>query len=424
MILQKRDKGSCRQRRRGFASRSAAAKRRGLALIGKAFGQGAAEMPRRLCRIIRVKANVLAGNQNMQGMVQIVVPLRREAAGPTGRTRQVASLVAVVFQNKMDFSVVDLAADRPCQLAEDVGLAVVVDRVDGIEAEPVEAIFFKPIECVVNHEVAHRPAQRSVKIERCAPWRVVPLGKEIRRDCREIISLRAEMVVDDVEKNGEATRVTGLDQPLQVVGPAIAGRRRVKIGAVIAPAAGAGKLGDRHQLDRGGAEVTNMVEVPDRAGEIASLREGAEMEFVQDDLLPGTAAPFGGPPEIRTGIDDLARTVNAFRLAARRRVGIRIAVDDITVARAWPGAVGGQAKPAFDLAPHRQDRVAKLHRDRAGARRPEAEADPVGDQLGSERKLMVPAHRHPYLGTQAAPSRSGRADRRRIPGLSSIFHRY
>src|SRR5438132_13408704 len=108
----------------------------------------------------------------------------------------------------MDFSSGDLAVDGLRQLAENVGRAVIVDRVDGIEAEPVEAIFFEPIERVVDHEVAHRPAQRSVKIERCAPWRVVPLGKEIRRDRREIISLRAEMVVDDVEKNGEATRVT------------------------------------------------------------------------------------------------------------------------------------------------------------------------------------------------------------------------
>src|ERR1700732_4948782 len=138
VVLQKRDKGGRGQRRRGFATRSAAAKRRGLALIGKAFSQSAAETDGRLCRIIRIKADVLAGNQNMQGMVQVVVPLRREAAGPTGRTRQVASLVAVVFQNKMDFPIGDLATDRLYQLGEDIRLAVVVDRVDGIEAEPVE----------------------------------------------------------------------------------------------------------------------------------------------------------------------------------------------------------------------------------------------------------------------------------------------
>src|ERR1700736_1023049 len=140
---------------------------------------------------------------------------------------------------------------------------------------------------------------------------MVPFGKESRRDRREIVPLWAEVVVDDVEKNREAARMTSLDQTFEVLGPAIAGRRCVKIGAVIAPAAGAGKLGDRHQLDRGRAEFANMVEVPDRAGEIAGLREGADVELVQNDLLPGTAVPFGGRPEIRTGIDGLARTVNA-----------------------------------------------------------------------------------------------------------------
>ena len=80
VVLQKRDEGSFGQRRRGFATRSAAAKRRGLALIGKAFSQGAAETDSRLCRVIRIKANVLAGYQYVQCMVEIVVPLRREAA--------------------------------------------------------------------------------------------------------------------------------------------------------------------------------------------------------------------------------------------------------------------------------------------------------------------------------------------------------
>src|SRR5437016_6760116 len=110
----------------------------------------------------------------------------------------------------MDFSVVDLAADRPCQLAEDVGVAVVVDRVDGIEAEPVEAIFFEPIERVVDHEVAHWPAPRSLEIECCAPRGMMPLREEIRRDCGEIVPLWAEMVVDDVEKNGEAAGMASL----------------------------------------------------------------------------------------------------------------------------------------------------------------------------------------------------------------------
>ena len=59
VVLQKGYEGGRGQRRRGFATRSTATKRRRLALIGKAFGQGAAEMGGRLRRIIRIKAGSL-----------------------------------------------------------------------------------------------------------------------------------------------------------------------------------------------------------------------------------------------------------------------------------------------------------------------------------------------------------------------------
>ena len=208
------------------------------------------------------------------------------------------------------------------------------------------------------------------------------------------------MVVDDVEKNREAARMTGLDQPFQFLGPAIAGRRRIKVGAVIAPVAAAGELGNRHQLDRGRAEFTNMIKVRDRAGKIAGLGEGAEMQFVENDLLPGPPAPFSGVPHIGAGIDHLARAVNPLRLPTRGRVRIGIAIDNIAVAGARPGAAGCQGEPPSRFGTHRQKRVGELQRHRPGARRPQAKSDPFGIQLGSERKLMMPAHDHPCLVTE------------------------
>ena len=44
--------------------------------------------------------------------------------------------------------------------------------------------------------------------------------------------------------------------------------------------------------------------------------------------------------------------------------------------------------------------VGELQRHRPGARRPQAKSDPFGIQLGSERKLMMPAHDHPCLVTE------------------------
>ena len=44
------------------------------------------------------------------------------------------------------------------------------------------------------------------------------------------------------------------------LGAAIGGVRRIEQRAVIAPAAIAGELGDRHELDRGDAELLQMIE--------------------------------------------------------------------------------------------------------------------------------------------------------------------
>ncbi len=96
-------------------------------------------------------------------MVQIVVPLSGVTAGPTRRTRQITGLVAIVFEDEVDFPIGDPAPHGLRQLGQDIGLAVVMDRMDGIEAEPVKGVFLKPIERVVDHEVAHRPARAARK---------------------------------------------------------------------------------------------------------------------------------------------------------------------------------------------------------------------------------------------------------------------
>ena len=80
---------------RGWPSRV----RRGLALIGETGGQRAAELRDRALGVIGVIAARLAGQQHMQRVMQIVIPLRRvsqRADGPDAR------LVVVVFEDQMN----------------------------------------------------------------------------------------------------------------------------------------------------------------------------------------------------------------------------------------------------------------------------------------------------------------------------------
>jgi hypothetical protein len=56
--------------------------------------------------------------------------------------------------------------------------------------------------------------------------------------------------------------------------------RRVEVDAVVAPAALARELRDRHQLDVGDAQVDQVVEPSIAASKVPSRREGADVELV------------------------------------------------------------------------------------------------------------------------------------------------
>src|SRR5438445_10470633 len=207
----------------------------------------------------------------MQDGVEIVSPLSVVTRAATASSLQVAGLIAVVFEDQMNFAIGYAAPDGLANFADDVGLARVENRVDGIKAEAVEAEFLQPIERVVYEKIAHWPVMRCGEIDRGAPWRLVAVGTEIWSDCRQIITLGTEVVVDDVQKDCEAADVTRLDEALQVVRPTVCRGRSIEKHPVITPIATSGKLRDRHQLDGRRAEVDDMIEMLDRPGEVPGI---------------------------------------------------------------------------------------------------------------------------------------------------------
>src|SRR5207248_8132057 len=184
------------------------------------------------------------------------------------------------------------------------------------EAQPVEVKLLEPVERVVHYEIAHRPGARPVIIDRRAPGRVVPLGEEIGRDRVQVIPFRAEMVVDDIEEYRDPARVTRIDERLQSLRAAIARARREPLDAVISPITAPRTFGDRHQFDRGNAELNEMIEMRDRAGEVTALRKGSEMQFIDHQFVPRPATPIGITPLISLRVDDLAGAMHAVGLIA------------------------------------------------------------------------------------------------------------
>src|SRR5205823_14468187 len=91
-----------------------------------------------------------------------------------------------------------------------------------------------PHQSVVNEEPSHVIAVRPVEIERAAPRRLVAV-REIRSVLPQIISLGAEMVVDDVERHRETALMRGVNQSLERARTAVRILHRADVDAVVSP---------------------------------------------------------------------------------------------------------------------------------------------------------------------------------------------
>ena len=67
---------------------------------------------------------------------------------------------------------------------------------------------------------------RPVQVDAAAPRGVVAVGDVRRVELRQVRAFGPEVVVDDVEDDGEVQAVGGIDEGAQVVGPAVVARRR------------------------------------------------------------------------------------------------------------------------------------------------------------------------------------------------------
>ena len=250
--------------------------------------------------------------------MNVVIPLRGVELSLAAAARQTARVVALVLKQQVDGPA--KARSKPCrEFVEQIGPRIVLDRVDGVEAQSVEMKFLDPIFGVLDEEVAHRARIRSVELDRVAPGGFMPAGEEIGRIERQKVPLGAEVIVDDVEQDRDPLPVGRLDEGFEILRPAIACIGSVGKRAVIAPVPAAAEIADRHDLDGRDAELSQMSELRCGSRERAFRRKSAEMQLVKHDVVPFAARP-GFPPAIGAWIDRLARAVDVVGLKPGRRV--------------------------------------------------------------------------------------------------------
>ncbi len=349
-------------------------------------------MAARLRGVILIIALILSGQQTVPSVMVIVIPLRTiftlRRIGP--RIEQARTIV-VVLQDEMDYapSGGSEVPNHAAQVIEDRGPSRFGDGMNGVEPKAVETIALEPMKRIADREGADL---RNAIIDSVSP-RCMGGSEECRRVAVEIITFRTEMIVDDIEKHHELAGMRFVDQHAQIIRPPIRAVRRIEQDTVVAPISPAGKVGDRHQFDRGHSGLNHVVELLDRGAERAARRERADVKLQNRRILPGPPAPLMCPPLESLVIDDFAWSEHILRLEVRGRVrNLHFTIDAILVkhtgARAWyRGFV-----PALRLCLHRICAI-QHHVDTLGGRSPEAERDTASMQLGAE--AHAGRHGHP-----------------------------
>ena len=213
-----------------------------------------------------------------------------------------------------------LHADSLGELGQDVHRARVVDRVDRVHAEAVDVELAHPGAPILDDVTSDTGTPLAVEVHRGAPRRLVPVGA-VRPVFREVIALGAEVVVDDVEEDGEPGRVARVHQATEPARAAIGRLRSVEVDAIVTPVARARELGDWHQLDGGHAEVGERGKMRDDRLERPGRCERAHVELVDDQVARRVAAEVLVGPEEAPRIHHRRGPVHALGLPARDRVG-------------------------------------------------------------------------------------------------------
>jgi len=102
------------------------------------------------------------------------------------------------------------------------------------------------------------------------------------------------VVEDHVQAHGQPAGVGGVDEGDQGVGPPVGAVDREEVDPVVAPPELPGELGQGHELDRADAEVHELVEPLDRAGQGPAPGERGDVDLVDDaaqHLLVGGGDP-------------------------------------------------------------------------------------------------------------------------------------
>src|ERR1700737_3459031 len=282
------------------------------------------------------------------------------------------------------------------QLLQNMGTSVVQNCMDRVQPQSVKVIFLKPIESIMDKEIPNCAALISIEIDPVSPRCGVPVGEKLGSILAEIISIRAKVVVDDIEKHHDPPRVSGLNQVFQVLRTSIGAVRRKRKDSIVAPIALPGKIRKRHELEGRDPEVAEIIELLLDGRERSFRTERTDVKLVNHYLFPWPAVPGEIAPIKAGGIDHLAWTMNVLGLKPRDGIGNPWPIIDlILIKTSGFGFCGNEFEPSPFLSAHGKSRLpaGKTYTHAVRLRSPKFETNaPVGAALRSKRHGMLTFH--------------------------------
>ena len=177
-----------------------------------------------------------------------------------------------------------------------------------------------PVESVLGEIANNFVASGAVEVYSLPPRGSI-LIRVVRSKVSEVISFRAQVVVDDIEHDRQSVPVARIDKPLQAFRAAIAILHSKGMNPVVAPIAVAWELSHGHQLNRRHAQFLQFNQVWNDRIKRSFAAVRADVDFIDDVVFQREPTPVRIPPSKSPIVDDFGSPVNTFWLGLRCRVG-------------------------------------------------------------------------------------------------------
>jgi hypothetical protein len=194
-----------------------------------------------------------------------------------------SGIVQIAFRNEHE-GARENTAQSLCfsrELFQKVSFGTIDEGMHGVNAQSIDMEVAHPHERVVTEEPSDLGRPGIFEIDRAAPGSAMRIG-EIRAELACVVSLRTKVVVDDIQEDGEAFRVSCVYKALEGVRTAVRLVHCEKRRTVIAPAEFSRERRHGHQFEVSSAQINEEIELFDGGVECAAGSEGPDVQLVDD----------------------------------------------------------------------------------------------------------------------------------------------